>query len=171
MDWLERGMIDMAIVTNPEAGRALTLQPLLGEPFALVSPRVLKIGPIVSLSELARIPLLMTSLHRSIVDTQLQPLGKQLKIQAEIDSVDVICELVLRGHWATIMPVSVFKESRASDDVVMSEISGVQLNRLLVLATPTQPRDNATIPVLQEMIEADPARRVQFCHCLICGLV
>jgi LysR family transcriptional regulator, nitrogen assimilation regulatory protein len=161
LDWLERGMIDMAIVTNPEPGRALTLQPLLGEPFALVSPCALKIGPIVSLSQLARIPLLMTSLHRSIVDAQLQPLGKQLKIQAEIDSVDAIRELVLRGPWATIMPVSVFKASRASDEVVMSEISGVQLNRLLVLATPSQPRDNAAIPVLQEMIEAEFARLTQ----------
>jgi LysR family transcriptional regulator, nitrogen assimilation regulatory protein len=161
LDWLERGMVDMAIVTNPEPRRALTLQPLLGEPFALVSPRALKIGPIVSLSELARMPLLMTSLHRGIVDTQLQPLGKQLKIQAEIDSVDAIRELVLRGPWATVMPVSVFKESRASDEVVMSEISGVQLNRLLVLATPVQPRDNTTIPVLREMIETEFARLTQ----------
>jgi LysR family transcriptional regulator, nitrogen assimilation regulatory protein len=161
LDGLERGMIDMAIVTNPEPGRALMLQPLLGEPFALVSPRALKIGPIVSLSELACMPLLMTSLHRSIVDTQLQPLGKQLTIQAEIDSVDAIRELVLRGPWTTVMPVSVFKESRASDEVVMSEISGVQLNRLLVLATPVQPRDNATIPVLQEMIEAEFGRLTQ----------
>jgi LysR family transcriptional regulator, nitrogen assimilation regulatory protein len=45
--------------------------------------------------------------------------------------------------------------------VVMSEISGVQLNRQLVLATPVQPRDNATIPVLQEMIEAEFARLTQ----------
>lgn len=155
---LECGMIDLAIVTNPELGRALTLQPLPGEPFALVSPRALKVGPIVSLSELARMPLLMTGLHRSIVDAQLQLPGKQLKIQAEIDSVDAIRELVLRGPWATVMPVSVFKESRASDEVMMSEISGVQLNRLLVLAKPVQPRKNATIAVLPEMVEAEFAR-------------
>jgi LysR family nitrogen assimilation transcriptional regulator len=30
LDWLERGIIDMAVVTNPESGRPLALQPLLG---------------------------------------------------------------------------------------------------------------------------------------------
>lgn len=113
--WLERGMVDMAIVTNPEAGRALTLPPLLGEPFALVSHVSLRLGPVVSVSQLARIPLLMTSLHRSIVERQLLPLRAHLNIQAEIDSVDSIRELVLKGQWATIMPVSVFKEPRAAE--------------------------------------------------------
>ena len=78
----------MAIVTNPQAGRPLTLHPLLGEPLALVSHRSMHIGPVVSVSQLARIPLLMTSLHRGLVDGQLLPLGRQLKVQAEIDSVD-----------------------------------------------------------------------------------
>lgn len=158
LDWLERGLIDMAIVTNPEAGRPLALQPLLGEPFALISHISRNIGPVVSVNKLARIPLLMTSLHRSIVERQLLPLGKQLNIQAEIDSVDSIRELVHRGQWATIMPVSVFKAPRAADDVVMSEVSGVQLNRLLVLATRIESRDNSAIPVIQEMIEAEFAR-------------
>lgn len=158
LDWLERGLIDMAIVTNPEAGRPLALQPLLGEPFALISHISRHIGPVVSVNQLSRIPLLMTSLHRGIVERQLLPLGKQLNIQAEIDSVDSIRELVHRGQWATIMPVSVFKAPRAADDIVMSEVSGVQLNRLLVLATRIESRDNSAIPVIQEMIEAEFSR-------------
>lgn len=158
LDWLERGMIDMAVVTNPEPGRALTLQPLLGEPFALISHTSLNIGPIVSVSQLARIPLLMTSLHRGIVERQLLRQGKELNVQAEVDSVDSIRELVRRGQWATIMPVSVFKEPRVADEVVMSEVSGVQLNRLLVLATRIEPRGNSAIPVIQEMIESEFSR-------------
>jgi LysR family nitrogen assimilation transcriptional regulator len=161
LDWLERGVIDMAIVTNPEPRPALTLQPLLGEPFALISHRSLNIGPIVSVNQLARIPLLMTSLHRGIVERQLLRLGKELNVQAEIDSVDSIRELVLRGRWATIMPVSVFKDSRAADEVVMSEVSGVQLNRLLVLATRIEPRDNSAMPVIQELIESEFSRLAQ----------
>ncbi|RYX94338.1 MAG: LysR family transcriptional regulator [Comamonadaceae bacterium] len=158
LDWLERGMVDMAIVTNPEPGRSLTLHPLLGEPFALISHTSLRIGPIVSIGQLVRIPLLMTSLHRGIVERQLLPLGRQLNIQAEIDSVDSIRELVLRGQWATIMPISVFKEPRSSEGVVMSEVSGVQLNRLLVLATRIEPRTNTAIPAMQELIESEFAK-------------
>jgi LysR family nitrogen assimilation transcriptional regulator len=135
MDWLEKGVIDMAIVTNPGTGRALSLQPLLGEPFALVSHKAMRVGPVVSVSQLTRIPLLMTSLHRGIVERQMLALGKQLNVQAEIDSVDSIRELLLRGRWATIMPVSVFKDISMYPEITMSEISGVQLNRMLVLAT------------------------------------
>ena len=158
LDWLERGMVDMAIVTNPEAGRPLTLHPLLGEPLALVSHVSLKLDPVISVSQLARIPLLMTSLHRSIVERQLLPVGGQLMVQSEIDSVDSIRELVQQGQWATIMPVSVFKEPRTAKTIQMSEISGVQLNRLLVLATRVERQDNSAQHVVREMIESEFAR-------------
>jgi LysR family nitrogen assimilation transcriptional regulator len=158
LDWLERGMVDMAIVTNPEAGRPLTLHPLLGEPLALVSHVSLKLEPVISVSQLARIPLLMTSLHRSIVERQLLPVGGHLMVQAEIDSVDSIRELVQQGQWATIMPVSVFKEPHTAKTIQISQISGVQLNRLLVLATRVERKDNSAQHVVREMIESEFAR-------------
>lgn len=158
LDWLERGVIDMAIVTNPEPGRALSLSPLLGEPFALVSHPSMKIAPVVPVRQLATIPLLMTTLHRSLVDRQLLPLGARLQLRAEIDSVDSIRELVLRGPWATLMPISVFKEPAAAQGVVISEISGVQLNRLLVLATRIETWDSSPQLALKEIIESEFAR-------------
>jgi LysR family nitrogen assimilation transcriptional regulator len=159
LDWLERGVVDMAVVTNPESGRALALQPLLAEPFALVSHPRMRIAPVVVASQLARIPLLMTSLHRGIVERQLLSLGKSLNVQAEIDSVDSIRELVFRGRWATIMPVSVFKDgSAAPTPVVMSEISGMQLNRQLVLATRLEPRPAPALSLVQELLDAEFSR-------------
>ena len=158
LDWLERGLVDMAIVTNPEPGRPLALVPLLGEPFALVSHPSLKVGPVVTVRQLAALPLLMTTLHRNLVDRQLLPLGARLTLQAEIDSVDSIRELVLRGRWATLMPISVFKEPATVGRVVISEISGVQLNRLLVLATRIDSQDSAAPLALREIIEAEIAR-------------
>lgn len=158
LDWLERGVIDMAIVTNPEPGRPLSLYPLLGEPFALVSHPSMKIEPVVTVRQLASIPLLMTTLHRTLVDRQLLPLGVCLQLKAEIDSVDSIRELVLRGPWATLMPISVFKEPAAAKGVVISEISGVQLNRLLVLATRFENWDSSPQLALKEIIESEFAR-------------
>jgi LysR family transcriptional regulator, nitrogen assimilation regulatory protein len=158
LDWLELGLVDMAIVTNPESGRPLTLTPLLGEPFALVSHVSLKIAPIISIGQLARIPVLMTSLHRTLVERQLAPLGGKLKVEAEIDSVDSIREIVLRGKWASVMPISVFKHLNAAKTVVISEISGVQLNRLLMLATRNGPNDNPAIPAMQKLIELEFAK-------------
>jgi LysR family nitrogen assimilation transcriptional regulator len=158
LEWLERGIIDVAVVTNPDSGRPLSLQPLLAEPFALVSHTSMRIGPVVLAHQLTRIPLLMTSLHRGIVERQLASLGKQLKVEAEIDSVDSIRELVSRGRWATIMPVSVFKESQPPAQIVMSEISGVQLNRQLVLATRIEARPNVALSLVQELVNAEFAR-------------
>jgi LysR family nitrogen assimilation transcriptional regulator len=158
MDWLEKGVIDMAIVTNPGTGRALSLQPLLGEPFALVSHVAMRVGPVVSVNQLTRIPLLMTSLHRGIIDRQMMALGKQLNVQAEVDSVDSIRELLMRGRWATIMPVSVFKGIDLHPEIIMSEISGVQLNRLLVLATRLESRPNLALTLVQELVEAEFSR-------------
>ncbi len=158
LDWLERGMIDLAVLTNPEPGRALSFQPLLGEPFALVSHARMRIGPVVSVHQLARIPLLMTSLHRGLVDRQLASLGQSLQVRAEIDSVDSICELVLRGRWATIMPVSVFRETPQEGSIVMSEISGVQLHRLLVLATRIDPKPNPALSLVHDLVVAEFAR-------------
>ena len=158
LEWLERGVIDLAVVTNPDPGRALIFQPLLAEPFALVSHASMRIGPVVQANQLTRIPLLMTSLHRGVVERQLVSLGKQIKVEAEIDSVDTIRALVARGRWATIMPVSVFKDSEPPAGFVMSEISGVQLNRQLALATRLEPRPNVALALVQELVTAEFAR-------------
>ncbi|MET3217895.1 UNVERIFIED_ORG: LysR family nitrogen assimilation transcriptional regulator [Burkholderia territorii] len=158
LDWLERGMIDMAVLTNPEPRRTLSFHPLLGEPFALVSHAQMRIGPVVSVNQLACIPLLMTSLHRELVERQLAGLGKSLRVRAEIDSVDSIRELVQGGRWATIMPISVFRDSSQLPFVVKSEISGVQLNRVLVLATRVDPSPNPSLSLVYELVEAEFAR-------------
>ncbi len=160
LDWLERGQVDMAIVTNPERGRRLSLHPLLGEPFALVSHARMGMARIVSVEELDSIPLLMTSLHRGIVDRQLMPLARQLRLKAEIDSVDSIRELVLRGRHATIMPVSVFKDAGRDTGIQMSEISGVQLNRMLVLAGRIERVQDPALATAREQVENEFSRLV-----------
>lgn len=78
-----------------------------------------------------RIPLLMTSLHRGIAE-------RQLNIQAEIDAVDSIprtgAARAMGGHHADLG----VQGAALAEGVVMSEVSevpGMQLNRLLVLAT------------------------------------
>jgi LysR family transcriptional regulator, nitrogen assimilation regulatory protein len=161
LDWLELGLVDMAVVTNPDSGRRLAFTPLLGEPFALVSHVSLAIAPVVSIQTLARIPVLITSLHRSLVEHQLATLGGKLKIEAEIDSVDSIREIVMRGKRAAIMPISVFKQPSIAETVTISEISGVQLNRLLVLATRIGSTDNPVVAAMQKLIELEFAKLVK----------
>lgn len=157
MEGLERGLIDMAVVTNPAPHRALALQPLLVEPFALIAPVARGLPAVVSLADLARVPLLMTGLHRGIVERALAPLGARLQVEAEIDSVDAIRELVLQGRWATVMPVSVFKDAPAGR-VTLSEISGAQLNRMLVLATRVERARSTALGVVNDVLRAEAGK-------------
>jgi LysR family nitrogen assimilation transcriptional regulator len=160
IDWLEKGAIDLAIITGTGAqlGRRIAVQPLLGEPFALVTQRARKMSPVVAATRLARIPLLMTTLHRGIVENDLMPLGIHLNVRSEIDSVDTIRELVMQGHWSTLMPVSVFKVPSIENEIVISEISGVQLNRQLMVATRIERDESRAISVLKDLVQAETAR-------------
>ena len=161
LDWLERGVVDIAIVTNPEPSRTLTMHTLLGEPFALMTPASRRLSQVVSLSELARVPVLMTTLHRGLVELQLAPLGGRLNVQSEIDSVDAIREMVLQGQGSTVMPVSVFTDPRAHPPVMMSVISGAPLNRILVMATRTKHEKNFALSMLKDVIVAELAELTQ----------
>ena len=154
LEGLERGLVDMAVVTNPAPNRQLALQPLLVEPMALVAPATLGLPPVISLADMGKIPILMTGLHRGIVERALAPLGAQLRVEAEIDSVDAIRELVLQGRWATVMPVSVFKDAPAGR-VTLSAISGAQLNRMLVLATRVEKARNSALGVVNDVLRAE----------------
>jgi LysR family transcriptional regulator, nitrogen assimilation regulatory protein len=156
MEGLERGLIDMAVVTNPEPHHALSLLPLLAEPFALITPSSRRMPAVVPLSTLQRVPLLMTQLHRGIIERALAPLAIKPNIAAVLDSVDAIRELVLQGRWATVMPVSVFKDGNASR-VRLSEVSGAQLHRMLVLATRIERAQHAVSTVMTDIVHAETA--------------
>ncbi len=156
LDWLQRGHVDIAIVTNPDTDRALSLQPLIGEPFALVCPAGQRRPGVVTPAQLSSIPVLMTSLHRGIVERQLGRLGARLNVQAEIDSVDSIRELVMGGAWSTVMPVSVFSSDLASRRAVtLSEVSGIPLNRILMLATRIEPGQSAAIELVRALVREE----------------
>ncbi|MBU1359495.1 MAG: LysR family transcriptional regulator [Gammaproteobacteria bacterium] len=156
LDWLHRGLIDVAVVTSPETDKPFALQPLVGEPFALVSPLAQKRGAVITPEQLSAVPVLISKLHRGIVERQLAALGATLQVQAEIDSIDSIRELVLRGSGATLMPVSVFaSDARALRSVTFSEVSGIPLSRILMLATRTELRPAAGIAVMKELVQAE----------------
>jgi LysR family transcriptional regulator, nitrogen assimilation regulatory protein len=52
----------------------------------------------------------------------------------------------------------VYKSQTLSSPVRISEISGVQLNRLLVLASRIEQQENASLMMLREMIDAEFSR-------------
>jgi LysR family nitrogen assimilation transcriptional regulator len=55
----------------------------------------------------------------------------------------------------------VFKEAEAPAQTTMSEISGVQLNRQLVLATRLESRSPAALSLMHELVDAEFSRLVR----------
>jgi LysR family nitrogen assimilation transcriptional regulator len=154
LEWLAKGMVDVAVITRTDIvdRSPVMLQPLLAEPFALVTQKSQRVGPIVRVTDLPKFPLLMTSLHRGLVDGEIAALGIQLNVEAEIDSVDCIRELLLRGKGATLMPISVFKQQRSGSMLTLSEVSGIQLNRQLLIATRVDGEARPLIATLKDLI-------------------
>lgn len=121
-----------------------------------MTPHVLP--PVIPLAQLPNIPVLITSLHRRLVERQLMPLQTQLQIQAEVDSVDAIREMVISGKWATIMPISVFRGKHAKPNIQISQISGAQLGRLLMLARRMEKREAPALEIVQNLLQAELQR-------------
>ncbi|MDN3986306.1 LysR family transcriptional regulator [Zwartia vadi] len=158
LEWLGRGIIDMAIVTNPPPGRKFLLRPLINEPFALISPNRKGQAQTIQIDQVAQLPVLMTSLHHGIVDQQLRALNLNLKIEGIIDSVDAIRELVLRRGHSTIMPVSVFKDDLENSTIQISQIAGVQLSRTLVLAQRRDRDKKIDYDMVEQLIDSEFSR-------------
>ena len=72
--------------------------------------------------------------------------------------MDAIRELVMNGAWATIMPISVFWKTRDRANIRISQISGAQLGRLLMLARRTEKIEAPEIEMVQNLIQAELER-------------
>ena len=141
LDRLVAGQLDVALLTNPPPARALRYTPLLAEPIAVVtSPSARGAPKGWTLEEVCRSRLIMTSGLRAIVEKQIHPLGRTLGSISEVDSVEAIRRILLRGRGMTLMPVSAFREDLESGQLGAAPIVDASVQRLLVMATATGDR-------------------------------
>lgn len=156
---LSSGRLDIAVMTNPAASRDLLLTPLLAEPIVLLRPSKRgRARGVVTLAELARMPLIMTGGLRDIVEEQLARFAAQVTVRAEVDAVEAIRRLLLSGVGATLMPVSVFHDDIAAGRINACAVEGANLHRLLVLATRAGERRTAAVDEVAAIIRAEMER-------------
>lgn len=154
---VECGSVDLAVLTNPAPSRLLSMQLLLVEPYALVSHPSTQAPSIMPATQLPAVPLLMTPIHRHIVEQLLAPFGIRLNVRSEIDSVAAIEELVLNDGWQTIMPVSVFNRGH-SRRAKLTEISGVQLQRSVMLASRNGRLSDPSLTAIEGVVRSEMQR-------------
>lgn len=157
LDALLTGRLDIAVMTNPPRNTALALTPLCSEPLVVVSaPGARGMRHAFSLPELAATPLIMTVGIRTLVEQQLA--NVELRIEAEVDSVEAIRRLLVSGIGMSIMPVSAFHDDIAAGRLVAYPVDGANLHRILILAHPVSEGGSAAIGEIEHIVRGEMAR-------------
>jgi LysR family nitrogen assimilation transcriptional regulator len=150
------GRADVAVLTNPAASRALTLTPLISEPLVVLSPPQARgTRRFYTLAELAKTPVVITEGIRALLEEQLTRHHTRLNVEAEIDAVEGIRQLLLRGAGATVMPVSTFHDDIRAGRIAAFQIADANLHRMLFLAHPAERRRSAAVEEISQIVTAE----------------
>jgi DNA-binding transcriptional LysR family regulator len=155
-DGLLTGRIDVALLTNPSASRALKLTPQIAEPIVVLSaPQPKDSRRFYTLAELSKTPVLVTEAIRTIVDDQIGRYGARLSVDYEVNAVEAIGRLLLRGVGPAVMPVSTFHQEIADGRIVAFPIADVNVHRSLMLAHPVERRTTAATEEVSQVVTAE----------------
>lgn len=155
-DWLLAGRADVAILTNPSNSRAMKVTALNSEPIVVFARKQAGMARrFITATELARTAVVSTEAIRIIADEQLQRHDARVHVEAEIDSVEAIRRLVLRGTSMALMPVSTFHEDLAARRLVAWPIVDANIHRILTLAQRAERRPSAAIDEVAQIVAAE----------------
>jgi LysR family nitrogen assimilation transcriptional regulator len=168
LEWLAVGRVDCALVYNATATAHVDLQPLLDDPLYLIAPRsdgrpgkggsaalarTAAAGGIVTLQELAELPLIIPSrphAMRMSVENALASVECKIRVVHEIECIPAVIDLVRQGHGFAVLPVNAVKATQWADDVLTKPIGTPTLTTPLSVATSSQrPRS----PLMRKAIE------------------
>jgi len=148
--------VDVAVLTNPPASRALAMTPLISEPIVVLAPPQPRgTRRFFTLAELAKTPIIATEAIRAIVEEQLGRSGARLNVEVEIDAVEAIRQLLLRGVGVTVMPVSTFHEDIRAGRIAAYQIADANVHRMLFLAHPAERRRSAAVEEISQIVSAE----------------
>ncbi|MFL6692876.1 MAG: LysR family transcriptional regulator [Ramlibacter sp.] len=152
LDLLLTGRLELAVLTNPPRTAMLQLQPAVSEEILVVTPPGARgIQPYYSIEELCNEPVVVTSGLRTVIEDQLRKQGRSLTLAAEVDSVEAIRRMVMRGEAITLMPASTFQDDIRARRLDAFQVANAHLHRLLVIAQPLSGRDT---PAIRQVAEA-----------------
>jgi LysR family nitrogen assimilation transcriptional regulator len=155
-DGLLTGRVDLAVLTSPAPSRALRLLPLISEPIVVVaSPEPRGARRFYTLPELSRTPVITTEAIRSIVDEQLARYGSRLNVAAEVDAVEAIRRLLLRGIGPAVMPLSTFHDDIRASRIAAFQIADATVHRILMLGLQADRRIPAAVEEVSQVITAE----------------
>lgn len=156
-DWLQAGRADVAVLTNPVNSRTVKVTPLISEPIVVYAKAQQRGSKRIffTVADLARTPVVSTEAIRLIADEQLQRYKARVRVEAEIDSVEAIRRLVLRGTCMALMPISTFHEDVAAGKLSAWPIADANIHRILTLGQQADRRPSAAIDEVAQIMGAE----------------
>lgn len=155
-DWLQAGRADVAVLTNPVSSRTVKMTPLISEPIVVFARAQARGMPrFLTAAELARTPVISTEAIRLIADEQLQRQRSRVRVEAEIDAVEAIRRLVLRGTSMALMPVSTFHDDVIAGALTATPVADANIHRILALGLQAERRPSAAIDEVAQIMTAE----------------
>lgn len=155
-DWLQTGRADVAVLTNPVNSRTVKITPLISEPIVVYARAQGRGGRrFFTAADLARTPVVSTEAIRIIADEQLQRHKARVRVEAEIDSVEAIRRLVLRGTSLALMPISTFHEDVSARRMAAWPVADANIHRILTLGQQADRRPSAAIDEVAQIMATE----------------
>jgi len=155
-DALLTGRVDVAVLTNAPPSRALKMTPLLSEPIVVLSPPQLRgTRRFYTLPELSKTPVVTSEAIRHIVEEQISHSGWRLNVEAEIDAIEAIRRLLLRGIGMSVMPVSTFHDDIRAGRISAYPVADANIHRILALAQQTERRLPAAVEEISQIVAGE----------------
>lgn len=132
--------LDLAVVVAPAPSTGARVMDLLTEQLVVVvpakAPPWLPAGRQLSVTQLAALPLLMTTRRERMHSLMLSMLAdnqRALSIEGNIDSLDSLLEAVSEGFGVTILPSSAVQDAVQSGRVAVRSVKRTPMARQLML--------------------------------------
>jgi DNA-binding transcriptional LysR family regulator len=159
LDWLQKGVLDLAVLYENKALPLIRSRPLITEELMLIENSSGAVpGLPIKFLEAAALKLVLPSPQhglRQLVDTMGARHGICINPAVETDSLPVQIDLVKRGFAVTILPLAPVFDEVASGRLSARAIVEPELSRNLLLATPADRPHKAASRVFADMIVAE----------------
>lgn len=157
-DWLQRGEIDVAVLSDPQPARSIRSRELLTEGLFLVGPADagFRLDDPFEFSNLSREALLLPSTRQGLrmtVDRLAAQLGIEINVIIETDSFQILKALAQAGNGRTILPYAAIRNAVEKGELSARPIVNPIPIRKLVLALSRDRPANRLVRAVSEIIE------------------
>ncbi|MES2026110.1 MAG: LysR family transcriptional regulator [Pseudomonadota bacterium] len=164
-EWLQIGRVDIGLIYNPIPSPGMEIIPLMEEELYLMRPAPASkkksgLGKPVRLDELPRYPLVIPSRPHSIrmlIETQMAHAGLRMNVQAEVDGISAILDLVSQGVGYAVLPINALHTAQLESAIQAHPIVQPRIVSVLTLARsqqrPATPLVTNTVDLLLELVK------------------